>query len=117
MRDGLATVDFGHGANPPLVNRNGTPEPDGHSHVFGGYSNRLQWNLCEIVCTGFAPGEVRRFACTTRAWESNVLSSFDELMNHLVDSTSIAFYIATPREIRPDNPGAVRHAPMSHKNA
>lgn len=115
--DGLGGVDFGHGANPPLVNRNGAAEPDEHSHVFGGYSNRLQWNFCEIVCTGFAAGEVRRIGGATRAWKTAVLSSLDDLLDHLVDSTAIAFYIASPNAIRNANPGAVRHVPMSLANA
>ncbi len=117
--NGLSGVDFGHGNNPPLVNRNGLPEPDEHSHVFGGYSSLLQWNLCEIVCTGFPPegGESRRIGVASRAWKTAVLSSLDKLLNHLVDSTAIAFYIATPNAIRNANPGAVRHVPMSLTNA
>src|SRR5262245_46274911 len=29
---GFAALEFGHGAAPPLVNRNGAPEPDEHAH-------------------------------------------------------------------------------------
>lgn len=116
--DGLGTVDLGHGANPPIVQRNGAAEPDEHSHMFGGYSVRLQWNLCEVVCAGFVnQAETRRVGGSVRAWKSNVLSSFDDLMNHLVDSTALAFYIATPNQIRQANAGVVRHAPMSLANA
>jgi hypothetical protein len=114
---GLGTVDFGHGALPPVVQRNGAPEPDQHSHVFGGYSLRLQWQFCEIVCTGFAPGEVRRIGGATKAWKTAVLTSFDDLMNNLVDSTALAFYIATPNAIRQANPAVVNHSTLSLANA
>lgn len=69
------------------------------------------------MCTGFAPGEVRRIGGATRAWKNTVLGSFEELMNNLVDRTAIAFYISTPNAIRAANPGAVRHEPMSLANA
>jgi hypothetical protein len=58
--DGLANANFGHGGHAPTVARHGAPEPDEHAHVFGGYAVRLQWTLCEFVCTGFLPGGVER---------------------------------------------------------
>ena len=107
---GLTTIDLGHGVNPPIVQRNGPPEPDEHSHMFGGYSRRFQWHLCEIVCAGFVNGqESRRIGGSTRAWKNDVLASFDDLLDHLVDSTALAFYINTPNAIRAANPPAVRH--------
>jgi hypothetical protein len=116
--NGLKRVDFGHGANPPIVYRAGADEPDEHAHVFGVYSQRLQWKLCEIVCTGFAPGEVRRIGGATPAWKTSVLESFGELMDSLVDNTAIVQYITTlPNTIRAANPVMVRHTPMSLANA
>ncbi|MDD0973784.1 hypothetical protein [Pseudomonas fontis] len=111
---GLDGVDFGHSANPPITQRVGVPEPDEHSHMFGGYSRRLQWHLCKVVCTGFAGGvEQRRIGGATRAWRNNVLASFDDLINHLVDSTALGFYIATPGGVRMANAAAVRHVALS----
>jgi hypothetical protein len=107
---GLTAIDLGHGANPPVVQRNGAPEPDEHAHMFGGYSRRFQWHLCEIVCTGFVNGqESRQIGGSTVAWKNNVLAGFDDLLANLVDSTALAFYINTPRAIRAANPAAVRH--------
>lgn len=115
--NGLAGVNLGHGAAPPVTQRNGVAEPDEHSHMFGGYSNRLQWQLCEIVSTGFHAGaEDRYIGGATAAWKKAVLASFDDLMNNLVDSTAIAFYIATPNAIR-NASAATRHTPMSLANA
>ena len=85
--------------------------------MFGRYATRLQWQLCEIVCTGYAPnvGEVRRIGGSTGAWKNAVLSSLDDLMNNLVDTTALQFYIATqnPNDSRQANPGAVRHPAIS----
>jgi hypothetical protein len=115
--NGLAGVNLGHGAAPPLTQRTGVAEPDEHSYMFGGYSSRLQWQLCEIVSTGFnAGGEDRYIGGGTAAWKRSVLASFDDLMNNLVDSTAIAFYIATPTVIR-NASAATRHTPMSLANA
>jgi hypothetical protein len=50
----LSKLDYGHGANPPIVGR--TPagmagaEIDQHATVFGGYAKRLQWQMAEVVC-------------------------------------------------------------------
>ncbi|WP_432721145.1 hypothetical protein R0381_002675 [Jeongeupia wiesaeckerbachi] len=116
---GLAALDFGHGANPPIVTRAGAPEPDEHSHLFGGYSQRFQWQLCELVCTGYTPGaggnniEVRLIGGATKAWRKKVLASFDDLLAHLVDSTALAFYIATPNAVRAAAPNAIRHPAVS----
>lgn len=85
---GLGSVDFGHGARPPgrgarppgrgagplVTQRAGAEEPDEHSRMFGGYSKRLQWNLCEIVCVE-SGAERRRIGGATRAWKNNVLAS------------------------------------------
>jgi len=116
---GLQAVDLGHGAAAPLVTRAGAAETDQHSHMFGGYSARLQWEMAEIVCTGFAPnggGERRRIGGYKKSWKKAVLKRFDELMNNLVDSTAIAFYIATPNAIRNSNANTV-HAPWSLAHA
>lgn len=115
--DGMQLVDYGHGALPPVVNRAGATEPDEHAHVFGGYSQRLQWQLCEIVSTGFNPppigGEVRSIGGYSRAWKNSVLENLDELLAHLVDDTALRFYIATPNAIRAAAPLAVRHVAVS----
>lgn len=110
---GLDAVDLGHAANPPIVQRTGAAEPDEHAYVFGGYSRRLQWQLCEIVCTGFAASEMRSIGGATRSWKTAVLNSFDDVMNHLVDSTALHFYIATPHGIRQANASTVNHTPIS----
>jgi hypothetical protein len=119
MWDDMSRMDLGHGATAPDVHRNGAAEPDEHSHVFGGYSSRLQWQMCEIVCTGFPPqgGEWRQIGGFTKSWKNAVLSSLDDILSHLVDSTAIAFYIATPTAIRNANAATVRHTPMSLANA
>lgn len=114
--EGLGVVDYGHGALPPIVNRQGAAEPDEHAHVFGGYSVRLQWALCEITCTGFGPGgagEIRQIGGYSKKWKKEVLERFDDLLAHLVDSSALHFYIPTPNAIRNANPAQVRHAPIS----
>jgi hypothetical protein len=113
----LRNLDFGHGPQPPLVHRQGAHEPDQHAHMFGGYSARLQWELAEIVCSGFNPGEDRRIGGYSKIWKSRVLGHFDDLMENLVDSTAMGFYIATPNQIRPANPATVAHAPLSLTDA
>ena len=116
---GLSSVDFGHhGGNVPVTSRAGVPEPDEHSHMFGGYSHRLQWHLCEIVCLGFGPtGEKRKIGGATAAWKRNVLTSFDDLMNNLVDQTALNFYIASPNATRQANAATVRHPTLSLASA
>ncbi|NHZ90019.1 hypothetical protein F2P45_13490 [Massilia sp. CCM 8733] len=110
----LNGVDLGHSATPPIVQRTGAPEPDEHSHMFGGYSARLQWRLCEIVCTGFEAGvESRKIGGATHAWKRAVLADFDNLMDHLVDSDALAFYLVTPTAERRANPANVRHTAIS----
>lgn len=114
--EGFGVVDYGHGALPPIVNRQGAAEPDEHAHVFGGYSQRLQWILCEITCAGFGPGgagEVRKIGGYSKKWKKEVLRHFDDLLDHLVDSSALHFYIPTPTTIRNANPAQVRHNPIS----
>lgn len=113
--EGLGNLDFGHHAlNTPVVQRHGTPERDQHSHMFGGYSNRLQWQLAEIVCMGYKDGvEQRTVGGATKAWKKNVLARLDDLLNNLVDRTALEFYIANPAaNIRQANAG-VHHPPIS----
>ncbi|KAA0998626.1 hypothetical protein FVF58_43660 [Paraburkholderia panacisoli] len=114
----LTALDLGHGALPPIVNRAGMAEPDEHSHMFGGYSHRFQWQLCELVATGFVAGptganiEVRVIGGATKAWRKGVMARFDDLIGHLVDSTALAFYITSPTVIR-HAAALVRHSAIS----
>jgi hypothetical protein len=114
--NGLSQVNLGHaGAGAPVVMRTGPPERDQHAHMFGGYANRLQWQLREIVCTGFATNgaEVRSIGGSTVAWRTQVLAALDALLNNLVDTTAINAYITAPNTIRQADPKTVVHAPMS----
>jgi hypothetical protein len=110
---GMMGANYGHGAAAPVVTRNGAPEPDQHSHVFGGYAARLQWQLAEIACAGFHPpplaAESRRIAAPTSRWKRATLAALDDLLNVLVDSTALQFYMATPAQMRQANPAAVNH--------
>lgn len=111
---GFAAANFGHAGNPPVVNRQGAPEPDEHAHMHGGYSQRLQWQICEIVCAGHANGaEVRMIAGLKSTWRNAVLASLDEYFNHFVDETALQFYLASPNAIRQANPAGVRHRAIS----
>lgn len=116
--DDLRRLDFGHATNAQLlVRRQGQTEQDQHAHVFGGFSNRMQWQFCEIVCEGFQEGrEVRRIGGFTPNWKNAVLGSLEDLLNHLVDSTAIASYIANPNATRDANKD-VKHPPMSLADA
>jgi hypothetical protein len=95
----LSRLDYGHGANPPIVAR--TPagaagaEIDQHATVFGGYARRLQWQLAEVVCIG--ANDIRSIgadAAAMKAWRTAVLARFDDLMNHLVDRTALVAFLA-----------------------
>lgn len=111
---GIMDLDFGHhGNDAPVVTRAGNPEPDEHAHIFGGYSNRLRWHICEIVCLSFSAGvEKRVIGGATRSWRNKTLSAYDDLIARLVDETALHFYIKSPGQTR--NAGAnVRHTPIS----
>jgi hypothetical protein len=106
--------DLGHAGNEPLVHRNGGAETDQHAHVFGGYSLRFQWTFCEVVCTGFDHGhESRRIGGGVRAWRRKVMSRFDDVLDHLVDSTALNAYLGAPNAIRQANPGIETHPVIS----
>ncbi|WP_434634963.1 hypothetical protein [Chromobacterium sp. CV08] len=114
---GLAQLDLGHsGANQPLVARRGAAERDRHAHMFGGYSGRLQWQWCEIICAGFPAGgggEDRRIGGRTKAWRSEVLKALDDVLDNLVDDTALRAYIANPGQERQANPATVFHDALS----
>jgi hypothetical protein len=113
---GFVSVNLGHAGAGIAAQRHGAAEPDRHAHMFGGYAERLQWRMCEIVCAGFNPppvgGENRRIAGATPAWKRACLSALDDLLGVLVDSTALGFYLATPNAIRDADHLAVDHAPM-----
>lgn len=112
--NGLTQVDLGHAAHgAPVVARAGAPEQDQHAHMFGGYANRLQWQIAEIVCAGYANGaEVRRVGGATTAWRNAVLGALDDLLTVLVDDTALRAYIPNPNAIRQAAAGVV-HPPIS----
>jgi len=100
----LSRLDLGHALNAPIVGRNDFKEYDQHAHMFGIYSARLQWTLCEIVCLGDGlTGQARIIAGATRAWKSAVMAALDDLLNHLVDETALHAYIRNPTAIRHGN--------------
>ena len=120
----MKQTDYGHsGIKQPVVyaTKGGPEEVDRHATVFGAYSERLQWHLCEIVCTGLISDvEVRSIGSgpgeMISGWKHNVLRSFDDLMNNLVDRTAFEFYIKNPTDYRTTNSES-KHDPMSLESA
>ena len=111
---GLKGVDFGHGPQQPVVQRQGSPEPDEHAHMFGGYGLRLQWWLAEIVDTGFRNGVTeRKVGGATRAWANQVKGAVNDLLANLVDETALTAFVQAPRTVRPAQPAQVRHPAIS----
>ena len=121
----LKNTDFGHGHDRethPVVLRANVQEVDQHGRVFGIYSERLQWQLCEIVCTNKivdgSTKEERRIFSAKGLWKARVLQSFDDLMKNLVDRTALEFYINNPGQTRTvEKNSRVSHPPMSFNNA
>lgn len=113
---GISQMDIGHnGINEPCVNRNGMPETDQHAHMFGGYANRLQWQLTEIVCSGFlvgGGGEDRTIFRGTRTWRQRTMGHLDALLTVLVDQTALTAYMNNPNQVRNAAAGVV-HNPIS----
>lgn len=102
---GLGNVDLGHSNGSDISTaRTIGSEIDEHAHMFGYYAARLQWHLCEIVCTAcdnkectnYGRGNEHMISGATRAWKKNVLTSYDDVIENLVDSTALDFYIKTP---------------------
>ncbi len=111
----LESLDLGHSADPPVANRTGV-EIDEHNVVFGGYSRRLQWKLCEIVCIENNNGTWKyRVGGYTRQWEADVLLRLDDVLEHLVDSTALRDYLHKQGAKRKLDQGEVgrRHAAVS----
>lgn len=113
--DTLHARDLGHGANPPLVHRQGQPETDQHSFMFGRQASRFQFAMCELICQ--RPGEDQRIGGATRRWRSKVMREFDALMNVLVDGTALDAYLAHPNQVRQANPANVTHPAISKQAA
>jgi hypothetical protein len=117
---GLVAADFGHNEpedNQPIVNRQGN-DKDAHGFVYGVYSARLQWTMCEIVCRGNGRLTIGGGSKESRlAWKNQVLNRFLDLMNHLIDSTAFHSYLSNPRTYRTGNPNEVSHLPMSFAEA
>lgn len=91
--NGLEQLDLGHGAHPPSVARQPAGvagnETDQHAYVFGGYANRLQWQMAEIACMAGATPTIGADANNLSGWKSAVLARFDELMANVADQTAL----------------------------
>jgi len=111
----LYARDLGHAANPPLVHRQGAPETDEHSYMFGRQALRFQFAMCELVCQ--RQGQPQRIGGATRRWRSKVMGEFDTLMTVLVDGTALDALLAHPNQVRQADPANIRHPAISKQAA
>lgn len=111
----MSNMDLGHilGPNQPLVRRGGAAEPDEHAHMFGGYADRFRWQLTQLPHNGFVGKYFLGQWGSYAAWRRKVLSAFDDVMTHAVDSTALNAYLADPQATRAAAPLLVRHPVIS----
>lgn len=93
----IRDLDLGHTNPAQIVTRNpNIPEPDNHSFMFGGRAAIFRWDLCEIVCTdsnnAFTIGS--QSPAQGADWVGKVISSYDNMMEVIVDQTALASHIA-----------------------
>jgi hypothetical protein len=112
----LCTIDFGHGLQPPVVKRT-NDETDQHAYAFGWYVQRLQWQLCEIVCTNNVIGnsEERSISPATQGWKIAVKHELAGVMNNLVDETALKLYINNTQNAKPQPKKSQANKPQRNK--
>jgi hypothetical protein len=86
--------NLGHGdrADDVVVLRS-KAETDTHAYIYGQHTLQFQWDLCEIVCVDNDYDGYPVIAGATDNWKNIVMSDFQNVMNFVVDETSLCHYI------------------------